>query len=472
MMAFSSFVILAEMRTGSNLLESNLNAFAGIACEGELFNPDFISDAETTERHGITAARRDRDPLALLAAVRDKAQGLSGFRLFHNHDRRIWDHVLADPACAKVVLTRNPLDSFVSLKIAEATNQWKMGDVRGRGQAQVTLWPEEFEAYLSQMQEVQMDIQRRLQTSGQSAFYIHYDDANDLEVLHGLVRWLGVGTRIADVPRYMKKQNPEPMEQKLANPEVLAQVLARLDRFDTSRTPNFEARRGPFLPAIHAGAATPLVFLPVRGAPEGAVIDWLARLDGVARDALPRSFDQGRLDAWRRAHPGFRSFAVVRHPLLRAHDAFVRKVLTGEFREVREHMARLFGVVLDGVAPLNPDDHRTAFKAYLRFAAASVQHQTRLQPWPMWATQIANLEGYAQVILPDLILREETLAEDLAALARRMGQDAPPPYRADPTPGLPLSAVLDDEVVALSRAAWQRDHHHFGFADLPERGLE
>lgn len=466
-MSFAAFVILAEMRTGSNLLESNLNAFAGISCEGELFNPDFISDAETLEHHGITAAQRDQDPLALLAASRAAATGLHGFRLFHDHDRRIWDNVLADPACAKVVLTRNPLESFVSLKIAEATNQWKMGDVRGRGQAQVVLDPEDFEAYLSTMQGVQLDIQRRLQVSGQSAFYIGYDDANDLDVLHGLVRWLGVGSRIADVPRYLKKQNPEPMEQKLANPGVLTQVLARLDRFDTTRTPNFETRRGPFLPAVHAGASTPLVFLPVRGAPEAAVIDWLARLDGVAQGALARGFDQGRLDAWRRGHPGFRSFAVIRHPLLRAHDAFMRKVLTGEFREVREHMARLFGVVLEGPVTLPPDDHRTAFKAFLRFAAASVQQQTRMQPWPMWATQIANLEGYAQVILPDMILREDSLAVDLDRLARQMGHAAPPAYRPDPAPGLPLAAVLDDEIVALSRAAYQRDHHHFGFGDLP-----
>ena len=47
---------------------------------------------------------------------------MPGFRLFHDHDRRIWDHVLADTACAKIVLTRNPLDSYVSRKIAAATN--------------------------------------------------------------------------------------------------------------------------------------------------------------------------------------------------------------------------------------------------------------------------------------------------------------------------------------------------------------
>lgn len=466
-MAFDYFVILAEMRTGSNLLESNLNAFAGIDCHGELYNPDFINAEGTLDYRGITFARRDREPLSLLAAIREGAKGLPGFRLFHNHDRRVWDHVLADPACAKVILTRNPLESWVSLKIAEATNQWKMGDVRGRGQAQVRFDPHAFGEHLARLQQTQVDILNRLQTTGQTAFHIGYDDANDLGVLHGLVRWLGVGSSISDLPRYLKKQNPEPMDQKLVNPEAVGQFLAGFDAFAMNRTPNFESRRGPMFGAIHAGKYTPLMLLPLRGAPEGSVIDWLAALDGVRREDLARGFDQGAVDAWRRGHPGFRSITVLRHPLLRAHWAFVNRVLTGEFAEVREHMSRLFGVSLQGNVTLAPDEHRAAFKAFLRFCAASVQHQTRLQPWPMWATQAANLQGYAEVILPDMILREETLAEDLQALARRFGHASPPDYAPEPARGLPLDQVLDDEVVALSKAAYRRDHDQFGFGDLP-----
>lgn len=466
-MAFSYFVILGAMRTGSNLLETNLNAFAGITCRGEMFNPDFISDAETTDFLGFTPQRRDAEPLALIAAMRAASTGMPGFRLFHDHDRRVWDHVLADPACAKVVLTRNPLDSFVSLKIAEATNRWKMGDVRGREQVQVNFDGAAFEDYLSDLQAAQLDIQRQLQTRGQSAFYIGYDDANDVAVLNGLVRWLGLSARIQDVPRWLKKQNPEPMDQKLTNPEAVAQVLARIDRFDMTRTPNFEPRRGPMLGAIRAAARTPLVFVPVRGAPEGEVSSWLAALDGVGHAALGQGFDQGRLDGWRRAHPGFRSFAVLRHPLRRAHHAFVRRILTGDFVDVREHMTRLFGLTLTGNGPVDAETHRAGFKAYLRFCAASLSGQTRLQPWPMWATQASNLEGYAAVILPDLILREDSLAGDLDGLARRMGHQQPPPYRPEADPGLPLEAIVDDEIVALCRTAYRRDYDLYGFGDMP-----
>ncbi|WP_127106462.1 nodulation protein NodH [Pararhodobacter zhoushanensis] len=463
-MAFEYFVVLAEMRTGSNLLESNLNAFEGIECHGELFNPFFINQPGTDSFKGISFAEREIDPWPLMMAVRAGGGRMVGFRLFHDHDGRIWDHVLADPACAKIVLTRNPLDSYVSRKIAAATNQWKLGDVKHRKQTQVTFDASDFEQHLSRVQGTQIEILNRLQTTGQSAFYIGYDDANDLSVLNGLARWLGVPSVIAELPRALKKQNPEPLDQKLINPQAVAQAMARIDRFDLTRTPNFEVRRGPTLPAIHAGAQVPLLFLPLRGAPEASVIDWMAALDGVQPGALPRDFDEGRLDQWRRAHPGFRSFTVLRHPLKRAYWVFQRKVLTGDFTAVREHMARLFGASLEG-GSLSLDEQRAAFKAFLRFCAASVSGQTGLQPWPMWASQAALLDGYTKVITPDLILREEELAEDLTTLARRLGRPAPE-LGSESEPGLPLAAIIDEEITDLVRIAYRRDYDAFGFADL------
>ncbi len=463
-MAFDYFVVLAEMRTGSNLLESNLNAFDGVECHGELFNPGFINAPGTESYKGITYAEREQDPWRLMMAVRAGGARMAGFRLFHDHDRRIREHVLADTACAKIVLTRNPLDSYVSRKIAAATNQWKLGDVKNRRQTQVSFDATEFEEHLGRVQATQIEILNRLQVTGQSAFYIGYDDANDLEVLNGLVRWLGVPSRISELPRALKKQNPEPLTEKLTNPQAVAEAMARIDRFDLTRTPNFEVRRGPMLPTIRAAAGSPLVFLPLRGAPEAAVLDWLAALDGATPADLPGDFDEGRLDRWRRAHPGFRAFTVLRHPLRRAHSVFKRRVLTGEVAAVREHMARLFDTPLDD-GPLTVGAHAAAFKAYLRFCRASISGQTGLQPWPMWATQAALLDGYAQVIQPDLILREAELAEDLARLAQRMGRPAPV-LTPEAEGGLPLEAILDRDMQDLARAAYQRDYDRFGFGDL------
>jgi LPS sulfotransferase NodH len=43
---FQSFVVFAEMRTGSNFLEANLNQLEGVACHGEAFNPHFLGYPE------------------------------------------------------------------------------------------------------------------------------------------------------------------------------------------------------------------------------------------------------------------------------------------------------------------------------------------------------------------------------------------------------------------------------------------
>ncbi|MCC5971289.1 MAG: nodulation protein NodH [Pararhodobacter sp.] len=462
MTRFDSFVVLAEMRTGSNLLETTLNQFDGVTCHGELFNPVFINKPGTDAYLGVTFAMREGDPFALLAAIRAPG-GMTGFRLFHDHDPRIRDHVLTDPACAKIILTRNPLDSYVSRKIAAGTGQWKLHNVSKLKTAQAMFDADEFEAHLSILQSAQLQIQHVLQTTGQSAFYIGYDDLNDTRVLNGLAAWLGVKGRIDAPSRMLKKQNPEPIEAKLVNPQALAPGLARLDRFDLGRTPNFEPRRAPMLGACHAGAQTPLLFLPLRGAPEGEVLHWMAALDGGAASDLRRDFTAASLRDWKRANPGFRAFTVLRHPLRRAWWAFNRRVLTGDAKPVVEHLVRLYGVSFpDDPQHLSPDEKRAAFLAYLRFVRASLSGQTGLQPWPFWASQAALLDGFGQIAPPDLILREAELATDLPRLAAQMGHPAPPSWQnADD-----IAPPVDPEIEAAAQEAYWRDYDQFGFDAL------
>lgn len=39
---YDYFVIFAEMRTGSNFLEENVNSYPGLKCWGEIYNPHFV----------------------------------------------------------------------------------------------------------------------------------------------------------------------------------------------------------------------------------------------------------------------------------------------------------------------------------------------------------------------------------------------------------------------------------------------
>ena len=126
---FTSFVIFAGMRTGSNLLEATLNA-NGLACLGEAFNPYILGWPGHEEMYGMTLADRDADPLALWQRIVQSrgARKIRGFRYFHDHDPRLFDPLMDDPTCAKIVLTRNPVDSWVSTQLAYATDQWKLNE--------------------------------------------------------------------------------------------------------------------------------------------------------------------------------------------------------------------------------------------------------------------------------------------------------------------------------------------------------
>lgn len=456
---FDSFVMFAAMRTGSNFLEANLNALAGVTCHGEAFNPHFAGRLNQTELCGVTLAERDADPLRLLAAMKATTPGLSGFRYFHDHDPRVFDPVVQDARCAKIVLTRNPLESYVSWKIARATGQWKLTNARRLKTAQARFDAAEFVAFTEDLQAFQMRILHGLQTTGQTAFYLDYDDLQDLSVLNGLAAFLGVAARLEALDPTLKKQNPGAIEDLVENPDELAAALSGIDRFNLSRTPNFEPRRSPSIPSFLAAGG--LLFMPVQGGPVAQVSHWLRRLGPTTGD-----FAQKSLRHWKRAHPGHRSFAVVRHPLARAHAAFCDRILTGTLPEVRGTFARTMGLDLPPparTAAMTPEDHRAAFLAFLRFAWMNLAGQTPARVDAAIATQAAVIQGFAQFQGPDLILREDRLAEGLAFLASETGQPCPAlPPAAEHRP-VALAEIADAELHEAARDAYARDFTAFGF---------
>jgi LPS sulfotransferase NodH len=467
---FDYFVIFAEMRTGSNFLETNLNAFDGITCHGEAFNPHFIGYPNRTEILGLTQAQRDEEPARLIGAIKGQTAGIGGFRYFHDHDPRVFDLVIEDPRCAKIVLTRNPVDSYVSRKIAQATGQWKLTNVKRRRDSTVTFDPDEFERHLAELQAFQVMLLNRLQTSGQTAFYVHYDDLQSVEVMNGLARYLGCAARLEALDASLKPQNPEPLESKVENYEVMTRALARQDMFDLSRSPNFEPRRGAAVPGFVSAARAPLLYMPVHSGPVAEVCAWLAALDGVAVETLPTKLNQSALRRWMRRKPGHRRFTVLRHPVARAHAAFCDKVLIkgpGCYRDIRRTLRQAYKLPIPGGWPDEGYDlaaHRAAFVAFLTFLKANLAGQTALRVDAHWATQAALIEGMAQFGAPDVILRENEMGPWLGALARQAGYAKPPaPPKAPAQLPFDLAAIYDDEIEQITRAIYLRDYMLFGF---------
>ncbi len=456
---FDSFVMFAEMRTGSNFLEANLNALPGVRCHGEVFNPHFIGKKDQMELFGIDIATRDSDPLAMLRSLRVMTDGMAGFRFFRDHDARVAEAVLDDPTCAKIILTRNPIESYVSLKIAQETGQWKLTNAAKLKTTKVPFRAAEFEQHLHETQEFQVHLMHRLQVTGQTAFYIDYEDIQDVAVLNGLAAFLGIDGRLQALDDKLKKQNPEETADKVINPAEMELSLSRLDRFNLARTPNFEPRRSAAIPSFIAAADAPLLFMPMRGGPEDGVRDWLA---GLGRGGLVTDFVQKSLRQWKKSNIPHRSFTVLRHPVARAHAAFVAQVLNGGWPDLHQVLVKTYKIDLGKRGTtLMVDAHRAAFLGFLRWVKLNLSGQTGQKVDAHFATQSAVLQGFAGFHGPDAVLREERLAEGLAWLSAEVGLPGGPTPVASSDPL--LEQIYDATVEAAVRDAYNRDYMGLGF---------
>ncbi|NNE81381.1 MAG: nodulation protein NodH [Silicimonas sp.] len=466
--AFDYFVVLAGMRTGSNLLEEQLAAMPGVVSHGELFNPHFFGKPETNSMWGLSMTARDSDPVRVIGAMRETSQGLHGFRLFYDHDERAIDYVLSDRRAAKIILTRRPIDSYVSLKIARKTGQWWLGDMTSARAAKVPFDAEEYADFLNDLSEFQFKINNTLQTTGQTAFHIAYEDLSDDDVLAGLGLYLGSDGPPDPEKVRAKVQNPTPVTARLTNPRVAEEALQALSAPDLGRLPVYEPDRGPGLRFFRACRSAPLLYMPIRGAGLDPVPDWLKQID--PDQEIESGMSQKDLRRWKRKHPGHRSFSVLRHPLSRAHDAFSRFILQtniDNYAAIRLALIDQYNIPLPKEWPTEAYDlaqHQEAFLAFLEFLAGNLGGQTALRVDNTWATQTTLLHAVGQFAVPDRIIREEALAAELAKLASDVGVDAPPlegGYAAE-TP-FSLVQVYSKEIEAACAKAYRRDYVMFGF---------
>lgn len=458
------------MRTGSNLLEAALNAVPGVACLGELYNPVFVGYPKRPVALGYDLAMREADPDGLFKRLRD-GEGLSGFRWFHDHDPRAFNLAMADSGCAKIVLLRRPLDSYVSLKIARQTGQWKLGDLKNRKDARIVFDAAEFAAYLADWQDYQTRIRKGLQESGQTAFVIDYDDLGALDVLNGLLAFLGVAGRLAKLPSDLVPQNPGPMSDKVENHAAMCRALAEIDPFGANAAGLGEPRIGPGVPRFMAAETAPILFLPVAGNASARVQHWLAEIGDTGRRGVRSGFTQGTLRQWMRDNPTHFSFSLVVHPLQRAFDAFATATSLAPDALMRVQLLRSYKLDLpeaQGVAALAPRDLRELFLRFLKIVKGSLDGQTGLRPDPSWVSQTTALAAIGQVVTPDLVAREDSLARDIAFIGARLGIAVPPLEAplSDPVP----AALFDDTVMRAVRQLYHRDYVSFGFPSDPAKG--
>ena len=465
---FKYFVVLAGMRTGSNLLEEHLSAMPGITSFGELFNPHFFGKPDVRSQFGLSMAARDSDPVRVINAMRDSAEGLCGFRLFYDHDERTIDHVLADPAAAKIILTRRPIDSYVSLKIARKTGQWWLGDMTSARAAKVPFDAEEYAEFLNTLNSFQEKLRHGLQVTGQTAFHINYDDLSDDDIIAGLGKFLGADGPPDPSKVRAKVQNPTPVGARLINSTVAEEALRTLEMPDLGHLPNHEPGRGPGLKFFRVCQSAPLLYMPIRGAGHDPIPDWLRSVDPDGD--IQGGMTQKDLRKWKRQNPGHRSFTVLRHPLERAYDAFCRFILPVDeenYADVRDALVSQYDLPL----PEDPadesyglDQHRSAFLAFLKFLAGNLGGQTSVRVDNSWATQTTLLYAIGQFLVPDRVIREEDLPVALPQIASEVGvatSDANVTFATESR--FALSDVFNNDIEAACETAYHRDYVMLGF---------
>lgn len=475
---FDRFIILSNMRSGSNLLERHLNQYEGITCHGELFNPAFIGRAGQTKLCGVTLHQRNASGARLLQAIdRAAPHSVNGFRYFPSHNEDILPQALADPRCAKIFLQRDELESYVSLCIAKYTDIWLISAESNRVPVAVPVNIDDFQKYCTKRRAFFDKVMADIAAAGQRVILVDYADLNTLEKINALALELGATHPLAALRQSIKRQNPGPLYKKISN---YAEIHAQLDL--PAPPADDHPLTYPVADEIHwlwprhyyVCAQKPLAFAPLLANPKQPLVTWMRAVDNAApRTALKHHM----LMDWSARHETPLIFTLVSHPLDRAYRVFMDKIFStapDAFRKIRNILAHQYQMYLPDNADAfdrhlyTPDDHRTAFKQFLVFLTANLQGQTDIRQDGNWRAQSDLLANFQQLLAPTRIIKETEMAADIAAVEHTLGVSPiwanmqRHPHRL---PVYPLDAIYDAQTEQFARAAYAQDYAAFAFGN-------
>ena len=479
---FRYFVILAEMRTGSNLLENTISRYDDIACFGELFNPEFIGAPKKPSLDDIYIDARDADPIAVIKhIIEQNPVKITGFRLFPGHSKQVLDYVLSDTSCAKIILRRNPLDSFVSHQIAIATDQWQLRDLSVRRDTKIEFDGDKFQTYLETKRANDEMVNLSLQYSGQAAFQIKYEDMSQIETFNGAVKYLGIDQRLDDHVTSTKRQNPAGLRDKVTNYDEMRAALMELNHFESDTDPYLEPSKTSGSVAIHAGRTVPIMYFPVTHDQNDPILDWMCKVE--LDDLPPQTKMKGReVRDWLSIHNDRVVFTSLENPIERAYRAFnnriafinptknkwIRRVLIAQYGlDLPEWPADKTPRLTDVKnANYTQSQHRKNFAKFLKFVHGNLRGQTRAPIDPHWGSQHIKIAGYARWTVPNVVIhpkhRSATIKQIQDQLNIQPKQDIQPVMQTD---FIPLADIYDPQIESATRLAYAEDYLKFGFQD-------
>lgn len=220
------FVLLASMRTGSNLLNSYLNQYDGVICHGEAFNPSFVGlEPKYLSLLGwarTDVARRDADPHAFLDLISGLDAAAVGLHMFPGHNPAILDLLLQDSSVRKLCLRRSIIHSFVSLQSARKTDVWRTTNRdftkhMPLEERRIKFVPHEFEKYRRKIDGFWYKIFPFLAETGQDFFPLWYRELGSVATINKAVEFIGLSENRTELTDKIAKQNPEPLSDLVEN---------------------------------------------------------------------------------------------------------------------------------------------------------------------------------------------------------------------------------------------------------------
>ena len=462
------FVILGAMRTGSNLLEQIIAGLPGTVCHGEAFNPAFVGGPRREDILGWTRSARDRDPLGLLHAMREDAgDAMPGFRLFDKHAPDVLDHVLADPDCIRIVLRRDPLQSFVSLKIAVETDQWVLRAARRRRMTRIEFDAQAFASYRDGLAAHYDRIRDGMESAGTSALYLDYDQLQDPDLPYRLAGHLGLSASGGEPPALVR-QNPISLRSKVRN---YAQMCADLGMTPERLAP--EPLPGP--DCLELAQSVPVAVAPVSGPgllPLQTLVHRLdCRVSGapmLGRGPLTSAALEGTLFQQDSAD-GRATFAVISTPARRLKWLMSKVLLTGPDSLarllIRERHADLPGTPNAWTAMLS-EQRDAIFSDFLDLVARALAGDADLSCPANWRPQADQLAALTASGPAPRLYREADFGQMASDVCSAAGQAPFPAGQLTSISGIvlpmPDTEAMPDELVARANAIHARDLQEFG----------
>lgn len=477
---YTYFAIFGAMRSGSNLLEQSLNQYAGIVCHGELFNPAFIGHSENMSLFGLSLADREKSPDALVEAMIDNAgTEIAGLRIFQNHDPRAIEFMLENPDCGKIILQRDPLQSYVSLAIARQTDQWLLTNAPERRGGKIHFDEHVFSDYRDAQADYYTNIRKTLRETGQSALWVDYPEQTEIATLNGIAKFLGSREKLKKVQVKIRRQNPGGLEEKVDNYSDMISFLGQRSETDNALETILDPARRANIPKMTTCNNNPVLFAPIPGGPNDAVINWMRTIDGSEPTT---GHNQRTLFTWMQEHPNMTTISAVSHPVSRAYDVFMTKIfITSEdsYRVIRNKLINHFGLDIPemGLSKTYTRDallasgygigqHRAAFHTFLRFLKSNLDGQTSIRIDELWATQASILAAFSSVIPIALIAKDSELVNAFSYVEGKLNILNPTINSSENQPYLfNLKEVYTQQTENLTRKVYGVDYTRLGFGD-------